>query len=281
MRPPLIVHLHLPKTAGSSFRTLLERRFGPDHANLYVDDTHWVYSESFLAEFISSRPSLRSISSHFIRTFPSRIAGREVLYVTFLRDPVEQFISYLTYTRKYYNQIVDKGLLACLPPQAPDMPLSEVANWVLSKDVPFGENYNVNFFAKYHFRSIHSEHDAAIYRASRLPLAKTLLQQFFLTGITERMDESIGRLEQLGSEFEIEVPHGPIAVENVSREHRDGLEWIKPSDEVGARLLSSVAEDRELYEWATARFEQGLAEKAGPANFSERVPDSGEPLPVA
>lgn len=282
MRPPLIVHVHVPKSAGSSFRTLLQRRFGPDHANLYVDDTHFVYGESYLEEFISSRPSLRSISSHFIRTFPPRIAGREILYITFLRRPVEQFLSYLTYTRKHFYRIVDEGLLACLPPRAADLTLREMARWVLSRKVPFGENYVVNFFAEYHFRSIHPAHDDALYRATRLPLAKTMLQQFFFTGITERMDESIERLEQLGNYFDVEVPHGPIALENVSGEHRDDLAWIDASDEVGARLLASVVEDRELYEWGLARFEhvrfeQARAEKAGPPARSNPKECGGAP----
>jgi len=270
MRRPLIVHIHVPKTAGSSFRTLLQERFGSDHANLYVDDTYFVYGESYLEEFVSGRPSLCSISSHFIRTFPPRIAGRTVLYVTFLRHPVERFISYLTYARKYFHEIPDVGLLACLPPRAPELPLREMANWVLSRDVPFSENenYQVNFFARYHFRNIHSEDDDELYRASRLLLAKTHLQQFFFTGIAERMDESCERLAQLGNDLDIEMPHGPVGVENVSNEYRDDLEWINASDEVGARLLASMAEDQKLYEWSLARFERTRAEKVGPTDRS-------------
>jgi hypothetical protein len=252
---PLIVHIHVPKTAGTSFRRLLEKRFGTDHANLYVDDTFFVYDKAYLEEFIGARPSLRSISSHFIRTFSSSLAGREALYVTFLRNPIEQFISYLTYTRKHYGKISDEKLLGCLPPHASSEPLREVARWILSqdRDIPFRENYNVNYFARFMFdKGQHPDGDR--YRAERLGLAITTLKSFFFVGLTEAMNESQLMLESLGDRSGIEVANGSIGVENVSRDYRDGLEWTDPADEVGAMMRRSMLEDQALYAWACERF---------------------------
>ena len=255
MRQPVLVHIHVPKTAGSSFRTLLQTWFGSDHENLYVDNTHFVYSEEFLGRFISDRPNLRSISSHFIRTFPPRIAGRETLYITFLRDPLEQFISYITYTRKFYDKIPDKDLLACLPPRAADLPLAEVARWLVSRapDLPFSENYNVNFFARFAYEKLHGSSKTPDYRRCRLVLAKAVLDSFFLVGFAEKMNESQAALERLGAVCGIDVPQGLIAVENVSSEYRDDLRWTDSSTDVGARVSASLTEDRELYQWAWSR----------------------------
>jgi hypothetical protein len=263
MKVPVVAHIHVPKTAGTSFRTLLENRFGADHSNLYVDDTYFVYSESEIEAHIAERPSLRSLSSHFIRTYPARLAGREMLYVTFLRNPVEMFLSYLTYTKKFHDKIPDLGQLDALPASASEMTLREIARWILSqqRDVPFRENYLVNYFARYAFSSIHGGSDYELYRECRLVLAQAVLSQFFSVGITERMDESVREIEASGEQSGIEVPRGPILKENVSSEFRDDLRWIDPSDEVGAMLLGSLAEDLKLYAWAVERFDRRAAEK--------------------
>ncbi len=247
---------------------MLEDRFGPDHGNLYVDDTFFVYDDKAIEDFVAARPGLRSLSSHFIRTYPPRIAGREALYVTFLRKPVEQFISYLTYTKKYHSKIPDQGLLECLPERAAELPLREIARWVLTHPgVPFHENYLVNYFAQFQYSKVAGRADVSDpqYRAARLAIAQTVLANFFLTGITERMDESVRRFQALGQRYEIQVPSGEVQVENVSNEFRDDLRWIQPDDEVGAMLLASIAEDQRLYDWALARFEdESLPGQAAP-----------------
>jgi hypothetical protein len=258
MAPPLIVHVHVPKTAGSSFRTLLQKYFGPDHANLYTASTHY-YSESYLEEFIAGSPSLRSMSSHFIRTFPPRICDRTVLYVTFLRDPLEHFISYLTYSKKYFERL-SEGALSELPPRASTLSSRDFADWIIVRNkVPYRENFQSNFFARIHFLALHPERDERLYLASRPLLVRTILQQFFFVGVAERMEESLRCLACLGRQFDVEFPGGPIGIENVSSDYRDSLEWIHAGDEVGARLLASLAEDRRLYEWNLARFEGVLA----------------------
>jgi hypothetical protein len=265
MRVPLIVHIHVPKTGGTSFRSMLENRFGPDHANLYVDNAFFVYSEMEIEAFVAARPSLRSLSSHFIRTYPPRIAGREVLYVTFLRSPVELFISYLTYTKKHHDKIPDQGLLESLPQRAAEMSLREIARWILSRPgVPYYENSSVNYFAEYQYSKIAGAANEQEYRAARLAIAKTVLANFFLTGITEQMDESVRRFQSLAELYGIEAPGGDVLVENVSREFRDDLSWISPDDEVGAMLLASNLEDQKLYDWALAQFRQEVPETDSP-----------------
>ncbi len=149
---PLLAHIHVPKCAGTSFRVLLERYFGPRHVRLYMDDTYFVYGEEALRNCLLRDPLPRAFSSHHVRTFPSRLGGREMLYVTFLRDPVEQFVSYMTHVRKHYSGITSRTLLESLPPNAPQLTLREFAHWLLTqdRDIPFRENHNgVNFFARH------------------------------------------------------------------------------------------------------------------------------------
>jgi hypothetical protein len=243
----VIAHIHVPKCAGTSFRILLERHFGQAHRNLYINDTYFVYGEAELSRCLCEPPAVRSFSSHHVRAFPERIDGRTMLYVTFLRDPAEQFVSYMTHARKHYATITSRSLLEALPPNAPALGLREFARWLLSndRDIPFRENHNVNFFSR------HSSSG----ETNRLAAAKAALERFYFVGVTERMEESVRRLQAKARMAGVEFPMDAVGLENTSREYRDDLTWIDPADEVGAMLLRSVTEDRQLYEWVVQRMD--------------------------
>jgi hypothetical protein len=243
---PVLVHIHVPKCAGTSFRVLLQRYLGPRHVPLYVDDTYFVYGEETLRNYLLQDPEILGFSSHHVRSFPRWVAGRRMLYVTFLRDPVEQFVSYMTHFKKLFLEITSRSLLEAVPPDVPQLTLREFARWLLTqnRDIPFRENHNVNFLARH---SSPAEPD-------RLAAAKAALEEFFFVGISERMEESVHRLRTKAQAAGLNFPPDPVPVENTSCEYRDDVGWIHSGDEVGWLLLRSVEKDRQLYEWALARF---------------------------
>jgi hypothetical protein len=242
---PVLAHIHVPKCAGTSLRVLLTRHFGPRHLPLYVDDTYFVYGEDALRSYLLQDSEILGLSSHHVCAFPRWLAGRQMLYVTFLRDPIQQFVSYMTHVKKHYSAITSKSLLEAVPPDAPRLALREFAKWLLTqdRDIPFRENHNVNFFSRH----------SAPAAPDRLEAAKAALDGFFFVGITERMEDSMRKLRALTREAGLDFPPGPIPVENTSAEYRDDLSWINPDDEVGSLLLRSVEKDRQLYDWAAAR----------------------------
>jgi hypothetical protein len=244
---PVLAHIHVPKCAGTAFRVLLERYFGARHMRLYTDDTYFVYGQDALRNCLLRDPPPRAFSSHHVRTFPRWLAGREMLYVTFLRDPVEQFVSYMTHIQKHYSGITSQTLRDAVPPDAPLLTLREFARWLLTqdRDIPFRENHNVNFFSRH----------SAPPGADRLEAAKVALSGFFFVGISDRMDESMDKLRALAQAAGLDFPPDPVPVENTSSEFRGDLSWIDPADEVGAMLLRSVGQDRQLYDWAAARLD--------------------------
>jgi hypothetical protein len=196
-----------------------------------------------------------------VLTFPPYLAGRRIFYFTILRNPVQQFISYLTFVKKAYHRLKqDPNLLSCFPPDPPSLSLREFAYWVLTQDrddIPFHENYTVNFLARQVYRSLQGSaerFDRSAYRAARLSLAKSVLDQFVYVGLTERMGESIEELRRVVGYLGVEIPPADIGQENVSAELRDDLSWTHPDDEVGALLHKSQEEDRQLYDWAAERF---------------------------
>jgi len=234
---------------------MMIRYFGAAHLSLYVDNTFFVYTEAELAALVCD-PGVKAFSSHFVRTFPPRLAGRDLVYIAFLRDPIQQFISHLTYVRKHFQGIREPELLSCLPPNLASLSLREAARWILTspRDVRFRENHNTNFFARFPFlqRAGHCPCDAR-YQKDRLALARSVLENFFFVGITEQMDASIKRLQARAARHGVDFPPGNIGFENVSNEGRDDLSWTHPDDEVGALLWNSTREDRQLYDWAAAR----------------------------
>lgn len=243
---PVLAHIHVPKCAGTSFRVMLVKDQGARHLPLYVDDTYYVYGEETIRSYLLQNPKLLGFSSHHVRTFPRWMAGREMLYVCFLRDPVQQFVSYMTHIQKF-NAVLTESLLAAVPPDAPRLTLREIARWLVTngRDVPFRENHNVNFFTRH----------SAPAAPDRLEAAKAALSRFFFVGITERMEESMRKLRVLARAAGVDLPLGPLPVENVSNDYRDDLSWICEGDEAGRLLLRSVEDDRRLYDWALARFE--------------------------
>jgi hypothetical protein len=70
------------------------------------------------------------------------------------------------------------------------------------------------------------------------------------------MDESMGKLRALTQAAGLDFPADPVPMVNTSSEFRDNLSWIDPADEVGSLLLRSVEQDRQLYDWAVARFDE-------------------------
>lgn len=256
LKDPVLAHIHVPKCGGTAFRSFLVQHYGPTHLALYVADTFHVYPEAELAGLVNDR-SVRGFSSHFVRTFPSKLADRDLLYITFLRDPVAQFVSYITYIKKNFQNIQnDATLIASLPPDAPSKSVREIAHWILTcdREVNFRENYTVNFFTRFvvpgesgHFRI------DPYFLKHRLATAKRILGRFFFVGVSDQMERSIFVLRKLIARVGLEFPDGEIPVENTSEEFRGDLSWINAKDEVGALLLHSVREDGQLYEYALRR----------------------------
>ena len=245
---PVLAHIHVPKCSGTSLRVLMERHFGPRHLRLYVDDTYFVYGDETLRNYLLQNSEIQGFSSHHVRSFPRWLGGREILYITFLRDPVEQFVSYMTHFRMPYSQITSKSLLEAVPADANKLTLREFARWLLTqdRDVPFRENHNVRFFTR------HSSPAAA----DQLASAKATLERFFFVGITDRMDKSIEKLRARVQAAGLDFPQNPMPMENISKDYRDDLSWIHPDDEVGSLLLRSIEKDRQLYEWGLEQLEK-------------------------
>jgi hypothetical protein len=109
---PLVVSVHLPKTAGTSFGAALKQAYGPgyleDYADLPMQHAAWKRQWRALWSALRRAPGLpapvRCVHGHFLPMKYRPLASRqEVLYITWLRDPVERLASHYHYWRRDYD----------------------------------------------------------------------------------------------------------------------------------------------------------------------------------
>ena len=93
---PLLVHLHIPKTAGSALRKLISRRFPGRFRATPNTFTHSHVAEERLRAILDSDPPPLAVAGHFVfglrEVFPA-----DARYLTVLRDPVERTLSHYGY----------------------------------------------------------------------------------------------------------------------------------------------------------------------------------------
>ncbi len=108
----MIVSLHLPKTAGSSFLATLERSFGaallPDYADIPMNTPLYERNKSALQNCLSNAENafqgIKCIHGHFLPLKYLLLSDkRHVTFVTWLRNPVERLLSHYHYWQRTFN----------------------------------------------------------------------------------------------------------------------------------------------------------------------------------
>lgn len=197
---------------------------------------------------------LRALSTHNIRRFPPISCGRRMRYFTVLRDPLEQYLSYVHYMQQVQGEIADPAFLERLPPNCAALTSREFTAWLLDRPHLFAalDNAQTNFLAEYTWRERAGDpSDAEAYRRERLALALEIVDGFAMVGTVERLPESLALLRRRAAAWGFTLlPPDEIGRENVTLTPRDGTAWIGEHDEVGARLLAAMADDRALHAYA-------------------------------
>lgn len=102
MKPPFLLFIHLPKTAGTSFSAMLNRQLGGRLYQVYSNiPNEPPFSGEQLVQFIRDYGAdYDGLASHRLKLdYPTEVDGRRVLGITFLRDPFDLFLSHYFYHR--------------------------------------------------------------------------------------------------------------------------------------------------------------------------------------
>lgn len=95
----LFIHIHIPKTAGSTFGKILKNNFGRAAAsdNAIINYQH---SSTQIEQMIKSYPMVKSFSSHRLSLdLPFHLDSVWIQIITHIRNPVDRFISHYFYHR--------------------------------------------------------------------------------------------------------------------------------------------------------------------------------------
>src|SRR5258708_2890810 len=124
--PHLLLHCHIPKTAGTTVSAGLRNSFEILHFHHFHPDPFYILTREILERLLEIDPALKSISSHHLRSFPLSVGNRSTLLITFLRKPEDAFISQLKYIQRHFSTFPPQ--VQCLwPDETPKLPLRELA----------------------------------------------------------------------------------------------------------------------------------------------------------
>ena len=91
----MLVHIHIPKNAGTTIDHLLKRKFKDHYFEYYTDREGKFLSNQEFLELINNLPaSVKCLSGHYIRPLELQKAkALNINYFTFIRDPIKRAIS--------------------------------------------------------------------------------------------------------------------------------------------------------------------------------------------
>lgn len=96
------LHVHVPKAGGSTLRQLMNRNFGEGYYNSNSLLETKQYSSSEVAEIVEAHSWVKCLSDHKLSLdLPYDLEASNILALSYVRDPVERFISRYFFHRHF------------------------------------------------------------------------------------------------------------------------------------------------------------------------------------
>lgn len=224
--------VHIPKTAGSSFRSMLYQQFQQD---LIYPNLNDIKNNNGLYPLQKDVLNLMSGGSHqfqfLMGHYPFSIGKslpKKPKYIVFLRDPVKRAISHLYHLKRHGKEEFKKASL---------YEIAQAANWQIN-------NLQVRYMGDKNFQPGKLYAENTVLGTKALKQAKKNIDKCHFVGLTEDFSNSVKRLEKM---FDWNL--GKTLKQNVApRRHRkvpkDLYEEIKALNQL----------DIELYEYAKSKY---------------------------
>ena len=257
---PLILHCHIPKTAGTTVSAGFRRSFDIFHFHHFHPDPFYILTKENLEELLEIDPSLKSISSHHLRSFPLSVCDRPTFLVTFLRRPENTFISQLRYLQRKFSSFPEQ--VRCLwPADTPSLTLRELARQYLDIAAAASQDFSsqTRFFCTPDAAASVGLSDGHRYGFESYEMAQQILTGFHFVGIVEELKKSLevltDRLQQWGTRVYFKLD---LKLNTGDSDAKPA--WLTPGDEVGQRVLAASKNDRRLHEYFREKLLQSHCE---------------------
>lgn len=243
---PVILHCHIPKTAGTTVSAGLRRSFEILHIYHCHPDPLYILTREVLERLLEIYPALASISSHHLRSFPLSIRGRPTFLMTFLRKPEDAFISQLKYAQRQFSTFSPQ-VQRLWPKETPRLPLRELARQYLDLVVADQDFCpQTRFFCNPGAMTKFGFHDGHHYGLDSYEIARSILQGFHFVGIVDEMKKSLELLTDRLAQRNVRVYFDMGSRQNCSPEKAKPA-WLTLDDDVGRRVLNASKSDLLLY----------------------------------
>ena len=244
---PLVLHCHIPKSAGTTLSAGLRKSFDIFHFDHCHSDPLYILTQEALEDALEFNPGLRSISSHSLRSFPLSIAGRPTFLITFLRQPEDALISQLRYAQREFSTFSPQ-VKTFWPKDTPDLPLRELARQYLDVTTAYQDLCpQTRFLCNANAMASLGLSDGNKFGLDSYEIARSILNGFHFVGIVEEMKKSLELLTDLLLQLGVRVYFDLNLKLNTSPDN-SRPEWLTLEDEVGQRVLETSKSDRLLHD---------------------------------
>jgi len=245
---PLILHCHIPKTAGTTISAGFRHSFDFLHIHHYHPDPFYILSKATLETLLEIYPNLRSISSHHLRSFPLSVGNRPTFLLTFLRKPEDAIISHLRYIQRNFWSLPEPTR-RIWPVNAPYLSLREFAREYLDQESATEDLcQQTRFICNPDAGALFGLTDGNPKGLNSHEMAHRVLAGFHFVGIVEEMKKSLEVLADRLLHWGIQVYFDHNLKLNTSQETSPPA-WLTPDDEVGRRVLAASKNDELLYDF--------------------------------
>jgi len=210
---PFYLFLHIPKTAGTTLRHLVDQAYGPENVITYYNQNSTQLLENLDAH-LKVHPKFKAFIGHFTFGLHDKI-DRPAKYITFLRHPVARTISHYKETlvnHRQHLQASDGSILSLLD----------------------SLERNPEFYEDYQTKHIVGNDPKYLNDASISDIALEILEKYFCgLGLVEYFESSIALIAQnLGwrsTEYqkhnvkELDVEMTPELIEKINSLNKNDL----------------------------------------------------------
>jgi len=222
--------IHIPKTAGSSFRNMLYRQFPqdliyPNRKDIKANQGRYPNRKTTIETLTDSQRDIQFLMGHYPFIMKKKLPIPPECIV-FLRDPVERAISNLYHLQRHNPQFQNTSAQVMI----------ESANWQIN-------NLQVRYMSDWQFRPNKLYTAETKLGSKAIIRAKKHLDACAFVGFTERFEESVAVLQQ---KFNWNL--GRIRTENTTPKYHKPI-----PDDLYEKLIELNQLDIELYDYAVKK----------------------------